>query len=193
MESKDGNKKSLSLPVLLFSFVSIFLFSVCNPSYAEVEADECAVGDLTKGYWVRIPNNFGWCPIPGPPAAESPWGWGADINSTPYRIQGHYKVLGAMTSDGYALEPPPSRPECITGYAEAFAKAYCIGKKKSGAWTTTWTASSTLCAMVTTGPNNYYHAQYVRYYDWAILYEWRCRLGINKEKNYGGICSVPQN
>lgn len=162
---------------------------------AHAEFESCSVGDETQGYWVQIVNTLGMCPFPGPPAVGGHWTITNTSNISPFRIEGRYKIIGYMSADGWDISPPPSRPICIEGYAEAYTSWACTGSSTTGSWTTTYTASSTLCTRTHTGPNGYHRANYVRYFDGAIaLYEWKCNaepLPDNKA-NWGPSCSPGQ-
>ncbi len=62
----------------------------------------------------------------------------------------------------------------------------------SGKWHTTFTASSTLLTMESTGPD-YYHVQYARCFGRVfLLYEWKCGEPC-AECNLGGTCEVNQD
>lgn len=169
---------SIGQQKVCLSCLLILYMAVESMAYAKVL--DCEVGDESKGYWLGISNEYGNCPYPGPPAEDSPWipedGSGVGY---PFRLEGRYKVVVSMGAEGFALSPPPSRQGCIDGYAEAYtswsaAQYQSYYSDSTGPWHITYTASSTLLSMVTTGPN-YYHIQFVRYFDHAfLLYEWTC-------------------
>jgi hypothetical protein len=201
----------LTVPGEISLLHKIILFLLCllispmgNVAYGEV--DGCTVGDDSQGYWVRAYLAPGECPIPGPPATDGQWFLDPDSGNWryPFRIEGRYKIGAGMSGEGFALSPPPSRPGCIDGFAEAFTAWGCERYQSPynywnsvSPYTTTFTASSTLCIMVITGPNDYYHVQYLRYFDVGIVYyEWVCSSQSSEpseeNKNQGPPCPPDQ-
>jgi hypothetical protein len=178
--------------------VSLFLFaSVGLRGVSHATAPGCTVNDYETGDWARIENNLGDCPFPGAPIPSSAEnGLEGELGMESFRIEGRYKMYIYMTGDGWDLTPPSARPACLEGYAEAFAKTYCVGENVSGLWKSTYKASSTLCTHENTGPNNFYRVQYVRYIDKSIaLFEWRCNgeKPVEITKNNGPpMCPVSQ-
>ena len=160
-------------------------------------AATCEVGDFSKGYWMRIANPEG-CVIPGPPAADSPWP-SADkldlINYPAYRIEGKYKLTVYISGDGFWLTIPPARPECITGYAEAYTavsrfyyQRYC---PESGCGRCNFVAQGTLLTMHSWDCNGYNHYQYARDFEsYFVLEEW---VWTNKDCDKEEPPPVPTN
>lgn len=182
---KAGRGAWLVLLVCTFA-----LMAVTFPSGAL--AATCTVGDLSKGYWKTVVGpNQGKCIIPGPPANSSPWPTDPDQlpsgnSSRAYRIEGKYKLSASISADG-GWSIPPARPECITGYAEAYATAMSaryqswVPEPQPACCHTTYTATGTLCTVHWTdsryGGSDIYN--YIRCFEYAfLLEEW---VWTNKE------------
>ena len=167
-------------------------------------AATCEVGDFSKGYWTRIANPEG-CIIPGPPAAASPWPINAQgvlnpqgISRSAYRIEGKYKLSASISADGFSLTIPPTRPECITGFAEAYTAAsrvtYMGSCPESGCFRCNFVAQGTLLTQHSwdcNGSFNPYQYAYLRFFEVNFqLEEW---VWTNKDCNKEEPPPTPTN
>lgn len=128
------------------------------PALAEVLT--CTVGDLSKGNWCLLPRPIE-CLYPGPPATGSSWPRLEPVSQA-YRVEGRYKIIAQIIADGPSWTIPPEGPKCITGFAEAYAAAACLGRNEG-----------TLCTITfTNGMKNY-----IRYFDGPLAFMiqvWLC-------------------
>lgn len=118
--------KNQSISLLQKQFISfLFIVIITIGSTAHTGVLECEVGDLSRGYWYynSLTSISDTCPDPGPPAADSPMPM-FPLHQEVYRIAGRYKFRSYISADLSHSSPPPSKPECITGYVDAYAAYY---------------------------------------------------------------------
>jgi hypothetical protein len=175
------NSQVLSLSFRKFIF-TLLLISTFGGETGYAEVLECEVGDLSRGYWYYNSLNSlsDTCPDPGPPAADSPMPM-FPLNKEVYRISGRYKFRSYTSAEISHSSPPTSRPECITGYVDAYV-AYMAGIRTDNCIAT---GSLLTCE----GPS------YCRFFENAFLfYEWKCNPqpleSPVKNDNLGPFCPI---
>ena len=191
----------------LISFLSLIITTAVS-SAAYADTPNCQVGNTSQGYWSMVSLSQ-TCAIPGPPAGDSPWpkilGNGSFSDGSAYRIEGLYKIVPTMSSEGFSWSIPHSRPTCITGYAEAYTAVACAQYQsyypdpQLACCHTTYTASGSVCSNHYTdnryGFYEYYN--YARFYEGSFyLYEWICNPAqpVKTNSNEGPPpCPVPSN
>lgn len=191
----------------LISILSVSAVIIITGGSACAEVQNCTVGDTSKGYWSQVSTSQ-QCPLPGPPAADSPWpkissDGSISYGGGAYRIEGRYKmVLSSMCAEGFSLSPPPARAECLTGYAAAYAAVSAavyqrpFPEPQPACCRTTYTAAGSLVIYHYTdtrnGGSETYN--YCRYYECGFsLYEWVCNPAepiVNKQNQGYPPCAT---
>ena len=162
------------------SLVLAFISTVALAQIAYAEVRDCKVGDESKGYWMRITNDPNNCPYPGARAAESSWPTDSNFQQGFFRIDGLYKITAVICAEGFSLNLPPERPQCITGLAAAYAAWGCAQYQKGSepqpaCCRTTYTASGSSCKQHYEDDYGNESTGFVRYFECGfLLYEWQC-------------------
>jgi hypothetical protein len=161
------------------------MLCIAEGSVAYAELLNCTVGDESKGGWIKIPSRE--CLYPGPPAAGSPWPTSVSDYALkrPYHIEGRYKTAVRTMSNVWDYSPPPDRPKCITGFAEAYTPFFRESCQSNSDPSVSTTSSGNLITVKynsppTCNPSPPYNQKcpitwYIRFFENAFYnYEWKC-------------------
>jgi len=176
------NYKNNKLSLLVKNILILLAVSLGAWNISVAEVLECQVGDLSNGYWQQ-PIFFSSCLYPGPPAQSSPWPTGSDQGGRAYRVESRFKIEPMMSAVG-SISIPPARPECITGYAEAYAVFASIYYQNlcdsQPVCHTIYTPIGSMCTVhYIDGLNESWN--YYRFFEAGVyLYEWRCNTTLQE-------------